>query len=229
MNNGGCNAVVNGVLYVVNSWPAIARLGSCGFEIIKDLGALESQHLCAATADSKLLICSGTDCVIFDTETWDLTTVGSLNDFHYEGKMILEPVTNQNLVIGGTHNGPNAAERYNSQTGQWEFVSTPENKSFPLNYRRFSTASGFAQSNPNSYLFSGFAVNDSGNTYFPGSQFCFNSETNEVTEIGPTDYLYPISDIGLNEIFEPKHFDSIGGDGYIVHHRTHECTNSSMR
>jgi len=220
-------------MYVVNDWPAVTKLGSCGFEVIQNLGPPMSSGnpLCSATADSKLLICIGKDCSTFDPDTLEVETVGSLNDFHYEGKMILEPVSKKNLVIGGTHSlvASNAAERYNFETGQWEFVSTPADKSFPLNYRRFSTASGFTQSNPGTYSFSGFGVDDSGNTYFPVLQYCFNSETNEVTGIDSTHDLYPISDIGLNQIFEPKRFDSIGGDGYIVHHRTQECTNSSMR
>ena len=181
-------------------------------------------------ADSKFLICIGKDCVTFDTETWEVATFASLNDYHYEGKMFLDPKYKKNIVIGGTHGltTAKAAERYNSEMGQWEFVFTPEDKSFPIDYRRFSIASGFASENPNSYLFSGFAF-DSGSTFLPDLGYCFNSDINEVTEIDPPHALYPISDIGLIHNFQPKRFDSIGGGGYLLHHRTQECTNSSMR
>jgi len=135
------------------------------------------------------------------------------------------------IIFPNFHNSsstssPETAERYNPETGKWEFIYFPEDSNFPINYRRFSTADG--PENSGTYFFSGFGVGNS-STYFPETPFLYNSDLETVVKIEAENEIFPISEIGLKQIFEPKRFDSIGGYNYIVHHRTQECTNGTMR
>ena len=100
-----CTTVVNGVLYVSTDRGHITRLGTCGFESVKslpdDFGS--GIPVCAPTPDSKLMICSGLDCAIFDPESENFEIIGNFNDYHSEGKLVLDPISGENIVVGGTH------------------------------------------------------------------------------------------------------------------------------
>ena len=234
-----CTAVVNGIMYIVTDRNQITRLGSCGFESVVDLPSeldLPSAHpVCAPTPgpESKLLMCFGLNCATFDTESQAVQVTASLNDYHYEGKMLLDPISNENIVIGGTSStsSPFRGERLINDNGSFSWVEYLDlTKTLPLNYRRFSTAIG--PDDTGTFFFSGFGVNDDG-TYFPDTQFNLVSQSNGLSQtvenIDTTDFLYPVSDLGMDSIFQPKTFNSIGGNGFILHHRRHECTNEAMR
>ena len=236
-----CTAVVEGVVYIINDWPAITKLGSCGFEFVKNIPAPfgSGRPLCSSTADNtKLLFCIGQECGTYapstidvDEKTGVIQQIASLIDYHTEGKMILNPQSNEINVMGGTHNSNNEhrAERLTAD-GNWEWIVTDETKMLPNNYRFFSTATG--ASDIGTLTFSGYALDDSGNAVPQHSPYKFHTfQAGEGTadKIDPTNILYPISDIGMQQIFEPKNFDSIGGKGYILHHRTQDCTNGAMR
>jgi len=49
------------------------------------------------------MICSGLDCAIFDPESENFEIIGNFNDYHSEGKLILDPISRRNIVVGGTH------------------------------------------------------------------------------------------------------------------------------
>ena len=193
------------------------------------------QPLCAPTPDSKLLICVGLDCSIFDPEYDDVPFqhAPSLNDYHYGGKMLLDPISNQNIVIGGTSElqSPYRGEFLHPDFG-W-LVHFGGAETFPLNYQRFSTAIG--PDDTGIFFFSGFAVEESGNgTYFTNDVFNLNSanytgydEDQDGLITNPDQF--PVLDLQLNELFEPKTFNSLGGNGFILHHRRQDCTNDTMR
>ena len=234
-----CTAVVDGVVYVINDWPAITKLGSCGFEMVKNIPAPwgGGRPLCSPTSDNtKLLFCIGKECGTYDPSTMDqqetgvIEQIASLTDYHTEGKMILNPQSNEINVIGGTHNWDNEhrAERLTAD-GNWEWIKMHEGEILPNNYRFFSTATG--PGDFGTFTFSGFALDDSSNIAFqePYRFHTFQPDMGTADKIDPSHILYPISDIGMEQIFEPKNFDSIGGNGYVLHHRTQDCTNGTMR
>ena len=49
------------------------------------------------------MICSGLDCAIFDPESENFEIIGNFNDYHSEGKLVLDPISGENIVVGGTH------------------------------------------------------------------------------------------------------------------------------
>ena len=186
----------------------ISRLGSCGFEQVQivnwelwsDLQTYR-QPLCAPTPgpDSMLLICFGKDCLTFDPKYALVKVTASLNVSHYYGKMLLDPISNENIVIGGTFDtsSPYRGERL-TENGWVEYLDLVE--TLPLNYRRFSTAIG--PDDTGIFFFSGFAVEESGNgTYFSDEVFNLNSEN--FTDIVTNPFWsvsgeLPVLDIGLN-------------------------------
>ena len=99
-------------------------------------------------------------------------------------------------------------------------------ESFPLMYRVFSTANG--PDDTGLFTFAGTAYGHSDGTKFA---FNFKSENGigKATKIEKSDVLFPISDIEKEYHWDSKSHDSIGGNGYLLHSRTQDCTNATMR
>ena len=238
-------AVVKGKLYIVNNDPAIYTLkchaGDADYYFLQNLPPPFNYGIpLAAEWNGNLFFCIRKLCGMIDiseaTRDQPMTPLrmADLNDDHSGGKM---QVVNGKLMVFGSNDVTSAkAEYFNWEgEGQWEKVAMPSE--FPVGYEGFSIAEGPGD---NVHFFSGFGYDES--NFMRVMNFDFNITLPEpVTAQFIKDmYQYSagantltISNAAPNPIMDityefaqsgSRDFASIGGNNWIVHHRTNdEC------